>query len=158
MDTVIKEKVLMVTRLGHTRAEATDWFRVALGLYYLAGLMTNETIDFKQVDRDYNRFIYHALGTGHSITSVLQFMSGEKVMPVVESGRFMAAFAERCTEVPTDTIPFLLSLNLGVAKNISGIDVAGPLYDWIERQKLAAQGAAPVPAAEQDGAGNPQGI
>ena len=34
MDTAIKEKVLTVTRLGRTRAEATDWFRVALGLHY----------------------------------------------------------------------------------------------------------------------------
>jgi hypothetical protein len=137
MDSVIKEKVLAVMRDGRTAAESAAWFRVALGLYYLAGLMTPETIDFKKIDRDFNRFIYHALGKGHSITSVLQFMSGERVVPVVESARFLAAFGAHCGEVPVDTIPFLLSLNLGVAKNISGIDIAGPLLDWIERQKPA---------------------
>jgi hypothetical protein len=138
MDPVIKEKVLAVTGLGRTRIESTDWFRVALGLYYLAGLMTEEAIDFKKVDREFNRFIYHSIGKGHSITSVLQFMSGEKVMPVVESARFMAAFVHHCADVPPDTIPFLLELNLGVAKNISGLEVTGPLAEWIERQKGAA--------------------
>lgn len=143
MDSVIKEKVLAVARRGRTAAESTAWFRVTLGLYYLAGLMTPEAIDFKQVDRNFNRFIYHSIGKGHSITSVLQFMSGEKVVAVVESKGFLAAFAEHCVEVPVDTIPFLLSLNLGVAKNISGIDIAGPLLDWIERRKAAAQGGDP---------------
>ena len=139
MDTVIKEKVLAVMREGRTRAESTDWFRVALGLYYLAGLMTKETIDFKAVDRAFNRFIYHTLGPGHSIASVLQYMSGAKVMPVVESERFMAAFGAQCPDIPPESIPFLLSLNLGVAKNISGIDVAGPLHDWIERRQAGAE-------------------
>lgn len=139
MDIAIKDKVLAVTRLGRTRDEATDWFRVSLGLYYLAGLMTNEAIDFKALDREYNRFIYHSLGGGHSIASVLQFMSGVKVLPVVESERFVRAFSECCPEIPLDTIPFLLSLNLGVAKNISRLDVAGPVNDWIERQQAAIQ-------------------
>lgn len=134
MDSDVKQNVLAVTRCGHGAAEATAWFRVALGLHYLAGLMTDEPIDFKLVDRDFNRFIYHSIGKGHSITSVLQFMSGEKVVPVVESPRFMAAFAEHCPQVPLETIPFLLSLNLGVAKNISKVDIGGPLLDWIERQ------------------------
>jgi hypothetical protein len=141
MDNVIKEKVLALTRLGRTREESIDWFRVGLGLYYLAHLMTNSSIDFKEVDKEYNRFIYHIIGGGHSITSVLQFMSGQKVMPVVESKRFMAAFSECCNDVPPETIPFLLSLNLGVAKDISGLEVDGVLHDWIERQ-LAAQAQA----------------
>jgi hypothetical protein len=135
MDSIIKEKVLAVTRRGQSAVESAAYFRVALGLYYLAGLITEATIDFKQVDKGFNRFIYQSIGKGHSITSVLQFMSGEKVVPVLESQRFMAAFAEHCAEVPVDTIPFLLSLNLGVAKKISGIDISGPLLDWIERQK-----------------------
>jgi hypothetical protein len=139
MDTVIKEKVLAVMREGRSRAESTDWFRVALGLVYLAGLMTKETIDFKAVDRAFNRFIYHTLGPGHSIASVLQYMSGAKVMPVIESERFMAAFGAQCPDIPPESIPFLLSLNLGVAKNISGIDVAGPLHDWIERRTAGAE-------------------
>jgi hypothetical protein len=155
MDTVPKEKILAVMREGRTRDEATDWFRVALGLVYLAGLMTKETIDFKQVDRNFNRFIYHTLGKGHSITSVLQYMSGEKVLPVVQSARFMDAFARHCAQVPLDTIPFLLSLNLGVAKNISGIDAAGPLFDWVERQKAAL---AQAQATEQGGQAAAQGI
>jgi hypothetical protein len=134
MDSVVKQHVLAVTRRGHGAAEATDWFRVALGLYYLSGLMTSETIDFKKIDRDFNRFIYQSIGKGHSITSVLQFMSGEKVVPVIDSARFKAAFAEHCPEVPGDTIAFLLSLNLGVAKNISKVDIGGALLDWIERQ------------------------
>jgi hypothetical protein len=147
MDT-IKDKVRAVTRLGRTRDESTDWFRVTLGLYYLASLMTNEAIDFAAVDREYNKFIYQTIGGGHSIASVLQFMSGEKVLPVVESPRFMAAFAEQCPDIPLDTIPFLLSLNLGVAKNISGLDVAGPVNAWIERRQAAIDpGATP----EQNG-------
>jgi hypothetical protein len=150
MDTAIKEKVLAVMRQGRTRAEATDWFRVALGLHYLAGLMTQENIDFKSVDRAFNRFIYHTIGAGHTITSVLQFMSGEKVMPVVASPRFMAAFGEQCPEVPLATVPFLLSLNLGVAKNISGLDIGGALYDWIERQKeIAAAAGSPAHPSHQ---------
>ena len=134
MDSVVKENILAVTRCGHGAAESVAWFRVALGLHYLAALMTPDTIDFKQVDRDFNRFIYQSIGKGHSITSVLQFMSGEKVVPVVDSARFRAAFAEHCPQVPADTIAFLLSLNLGVAKNISKVDIGGALLDWIERQ------------------------
>ena len=137
MDSVIKEKILAVARRGPTVDESTAYFRVALGLYYLKGLMTSDTIDFKKVDRTFNRFIYQAIGKGHSITSVLQFMSGEKVVPVIESARFVAAFAEHCPDVPLATIPFLLELNLGVAKNISKLDIGGPLLDWIERQKPA---------------------
>lgn len=147
----------MVTSQGRTRAESTDWFRVALGLYYLRGLMTTETIDFQKVDRDYNRFIYHTIGGGHSITSVLQYMSGENVLPVVQCPRFMAAFGAHCPDVPPDTIPFLLSLNLGVAKNISGLEVTGPLHDWLEQRK-AGIAAAQQPQAQQDAGGAPQAI
>ncbi|MES2299698.1 MAG: hypothetical protein V4582_21850 [Pseudomonadota bacterium] len=138
MDNVIKESVLAVARRGHTRAESTGFFRVALGLYYLAGLMTDETLDFKRIDSDFNRFIYQGIGKGHSIASVLQFMSGDKVVHVIESKRFLAAFTELCPQVPVELIPFLLSLNLGVAKNISGLGVEGALADWIERQKEAS--------------------
>ncbi|NYE63868.1 hypothetical protein FHW58_005102 [Duganella sp. 1224] len=135
MSPQLKEKILAVMQYGVDREESTGFFRVALGLYYLAGLMTKETLDFKQLDRDFNRFIYQTIGKGHSITSVLQYMSGEKVVPVVESKRFLRAFAEHCTEVPLENIPFLLGLNLGVAKDISRIDVRGPVADYIERQR-----------------------
>jgi hypothetical protein len=141
MDKLIKDKILAVTRQGRTRTEATDWFRVAVGLYYLAGLMTKEAIDFKAVDREYNRFIYHSVGGGHTITSVLQFLSGRKVLPIVQSPRFMAAFGATCTEVPVDSVPFLLELNLGVARGLSKQDVEGALHDWLQQQKaLLASG------------------
>jgi hypothetical protein len=139
MTATVKDKILAVTRQGRTREEATDWFRVAVGLYYLAGLMTRETIDFKRLDGEYNRFIYQSIGSGHTITSILQFMSGKKVLPVLDSGRFMASFAEHFSEVPLDSIPFLVELNLGVAKDISKIDVAGPVHDWLQRRKQGGQ-------------------
>ncbi|NIA56631.1 hypothetical protein HAV22_23690 [Massilia sp. TW-1] len=148
MDTLIKDKILAVTRQGRTRAESTDWFRVAIGLYYLAGLMTTETIDFKTVDREYNRFIYHTIGAGHTITSILQFMSGRRVLSIVQSERFMAAFGASCTEVPPESIPFLLELNLGVAKNISKLEVDGPLHDWLQAQKVAQKTGSGGDAAE----------
>ena len=140
MNKVIQDKLLALMREGRDRLEATDWFRVGLGLHYLAGLMTQEEIDFKTVDRAFNRFIYHTLGKGHSIASVLQYMSGEKVMPTVESARFTEAFRRNCPEVPTESIPFLLELNLGVAKHISGLEPEGPLADWVARQKALAPG------------------
>jgi len=138
MEAATRDRILALTRQGRTRAEATDWFRVAVGLHYLAGLMTKDAIDFKVVDRDYNRFIYHGIGAGHSITSVLQFMSGAQVLPVLESERFMALFAGTCTDVPVESIPFLLELNLGVAKNISKLDVSGPVQDWLAKRKGGA--------------------
>jgi hypothetical protein len=111
--------------------------------------MTEDTIDFKKVDREFNRFIYHTVGTGHTITSILQFMSGRNVLSVLQSPRFMAAFAESCPDVPPDSIPFLLELNLGVAKNISQLAVEGPLHDWLQRHKQdAAPGAEPGPSGE----------
>lgn len=135
MNKLIQDKLLALMREGRDRVESTDWFRVSLGLYYLAALMTEETIDFKKVDREFNRFLYHTLGKGHTITSVLQYMSGAKVMPTVESARFLDAFRRHCPEVPPESIPFLLELNLGVAKNISGLEASGPLADWIARSK-----------------------
>jgi hypothetical protein len=141
MSPQLKEKVLAVMQYGVDRDESTGFFRVALGLYYLAGLMTKETLDFAELDADFNRFIYHAIGRGHSITSILQYMSGEKVVRVVESKRFLKAFAEHCDEVPVENIPFLLGLNLGVAKDISKIDVRGPVADYIERQRQLREAA-----------------
>jgi hypothetical protein len=139
IDDAMQSSILAVTRCGMTSAEASGFFRVALGLHYLVGLMTKKTLDFKQIDREYNHFIYRSIGSGHSITSVLQFMSGEKVLPVLESKRFIDAFAAHCPAVPVDSIAFLLSLNLGVAKSISGIDPVGPVADWIARQQKMEQ-------------------
>ena len=147
MNPATQDKLLLLMREGRSRAESTDWFRVALGLVYLANLMTEEAIDFKQVDRAYNRFIYHTLGPGHTITSVLQFMSGARVVPTVECERFMDAFRRQFPDVPLASIPFLLELNLGVAKNISGIEPEGPVADWIARSKGQASGEAPEPGS-----------
>ncbi|MRX09715.1 hypothetical protein GJ697_17910 [Pseudoduganella sp. FT25W] len=141
MNPQLKEKILAVMQQGVDRDESTGFFRVALGLYYLSGLMTEEKVDFKLLDRDFNRFIYQTIGKGHSITSILQYMSGEKVVPVVESKRFLKAFGDCCTEVPLENIPFLLGLNLGVAKDISKIDVRGPVADYIERQRQLREDA-----------------
>ena len=150
MNPELQEKILAVTRCGVDRHESTGFFRVALGLYYLSGLMTKETLDFKRLDRQFNRFIYHTIGKGHSITSILQYMSGEKVIPVLESRRFLRAFGEYCTEVPVENIPFLLGLNLSVAKDISKIDVRGPVADYIERQRQLRE-AAEEAAAQHPG-------
>ena len=138
MQTHIRDQVLAVARLGRTREESTGFFRVALGLYYLAGLMTKEALDFKRIDGEYNRLIYQSIGKGHSIASVLQFMSGAKVLPVLESPRFMEAFLAHCADIPPDTIPFLLSLNLGVAKGLSGLPTDGPVAGWIARHQPRA--------------------
>ena len=145
MDSDVKHNVLAVTRCARGAEEAIAWFRVALGLHYLTGLMTEEALDFKLIDKDFNRFIYQSIGKGHSITSVLQFMSGEKVVPVVDSPRFIAAFTAQCPQVPPQSIAFLLSLNLGVAKNISKVDIGGALLDWIERQPTPVQDGGPSP-------------
>ena len=151
MNPELQEKILAVTRCGVDRHESTGFFRVALGLYYLSGLMTKETLDFKRLDRQFNRFIYHTIGKGHSITSILQYMSGEKVVPVLESKRFLRAFGEYCTEVPLENIPFLLGLNLSVAKDISKIDVRGPVADYIERQRQLREAAEEAAQAAADG-------
>lgn len=130
-----RDNLVAMMREGRSRIESTDWFRVGLGLVYLAGLMKTEPIDFKALDREYNRFIYHVLGRGHTITSVLQFMSGQKVMPTVQCERFYDAMGRHCPEVPLATIPYLLELNLGVARNLSGLEPGGPLAEWIAREK-----------------------
>ena len=151
MNPATQDKLLLLMREGRSRTESTDWFRVALGLVYLANLMTEEAIDFKQVDRAYNRFIYHTLGPGHTITSVLQFMSGAKVVPTVQCDRFMEAFGRQFPDVPPASIPFLLELNLGVAKNISGLEPEGPVAEWIARSK----GQAPADPASSPEPGSP---
>ena len=75
------------------------------------------------------------LGKGHSITSILQFMSGREVLPILNSELFMTVFSQYCNEVPLDKIPVLLSVNLAVAKQISGLPLDGPVLAWIEQQK-----------------------
>jgi hypothetical protein len=140
LDAALQESILTVTRCGLTTRESTDFFRLALGLCYLATLMTKETLDFKKLDKAFNRFIYRSIGPGHSITSILQWMSGEGVVDVLDSKRFTRALGDYLPHVPVETIPFLLGLNLGVAKDFSGLDVRGPVADWIERQRILREG------------------
>jgi hypothetical protein len=142
LDAAMQEKILAVTRCGLTARESSGFFRTAIGLYYLAGLMTKEQLDFKALDKAFNRFVYRSIGPGHSMTSILQFMSGAKVVQVLESPRFLRAMADYFPEVPLDSIPFLLGLNLGVAKDISKIDARGPVADWLEKQRLLREGEA----------------
>jgi len=150
MDAATQDKLLTLMREGRGRVESTDWFRVGLGLVYLGDLMTQENIDFKVLDRAFNRFIYHTLGPGHTITSVLQFMSGDKVMKTVDEPRFIEAFRRIFPAVPHESIAFLLELNLGVAKNISGLGPEGRLADWIARSKAQAE-SAPASSAPEVG-------
>jgi hypothetical protein len=136
----LQEQILTVTRCGLSTKESTGFFRLTLGLVYLATLMTKETLDFKKLDKEFNRFIYRSIGPGHSITSILQWMSGEGVVEVLDSKRFMRSFGEYMSQIPLESIPFLLGLNLGVAKDFSGLDVRGPVADWIERQRILREG------------------
>ena len=61
-------------------------------------------------------------------------------------GRLSVAAAVRL--VPPESIPFLLELNLGVAKNISKLEVEGPLHDWLQAQKVAQKTGDGGDAAE----------
>lgn len=127
----LQEQVINIAKCGKNRPQAVDFFRVALGLVYLDSIMTERKLDFKKIDRAYNRFIYHQIGAGHSITSILQYMSGAKVLAVLESPLFAQSFSAHCSDIPPDKVPLLLSVNLGVAKDISGLSVDGPVRDWI---------------------------
>ncbi|MFD2271068.1 hypothetical protein ACFS07_07880 [Undibacterium arcticum] len=40
--------------------------------------MVEQELDFKKIDQEFNVFIYRTLGKGHSITSILQYMSSKK--------------------------------------------------------------------------------
>ncbi|WP_338845635.1 hypothetical protein V8J88_18120 [Massilia sp. W12] len=146
MEKILRDKILAVTRRGSTRQQALDFFRVALGLVYLDGIMTDEQLDFKKLDGGVNRFIYQSLGPGHSITSILQFMSGAKVLRTLNSQRFMLAFSQYCNEVPLERIPDLLAVNLAVGKQISQLPQDGPVLEWIRQQK----GAPAPPQAQTD--------
>lgn len=139
LDDAVKEKVLTIMMFGNNRAQSVGYFRVTLGLYYLSKIMVEEELDFKMIDREFNRFIYRTLGGGHSITSVLQYMSSKQVLLVLESAPFISTFLNYFSEVPFRNIPILLSINLSVSKKISGLPSAGPVQDWILRQECIVQ-------------------
>lgn len=141
LDDAVKEKILTIMMFGNNRAQSVGYFRVTLGLYYLSKIMVEETLDFKMIDREFNRFIYRTLGGGHSITSILQYMSSKQVLLVLNSASFVSIFLNYFSEIPFRNIPILLSINLSVSKKISGLPTDGPLQDWILRQDCMAQQA-----------------
>ncbi|NMM26083.1 MAG: hypothetical protein HHJ12_02060 [Glaciimonas sp.] len=141
LDDAIKEKILTIMMFGNNRAQSTGYFRVTLGLYYLSKIMVEEKLDFKMIDQEFNRFIYRTLGGGHSITSILQYMSSQQVLLVLNSASFISTFLNYFSEIPFRNIPILLSINLSVSKKISGLATNGPVQDWILRQECVARQA-----------------
>ena len=142
LDDVVKEKILSVTLFGNSRAQSIAYFRVCIGLFYLSKIMVEEKLDFKKIDREFNVFIYRTIGKGHSITSVLQYMSSEKVLLVLNSESFISTFFIYFSDIPIKNIPILLSINLSVSKKISGITQHGAVMEWILQQQ---GGSALVP-------------
>jgi hypothetical protein len=140
LDATAQQRILTIAQTANNRRQALGYFRVAVGLFYLSEIMVDREIDFDILHKQYNQFISASIGTGHSITSVLQFMSGEKVMAIVHSERFMNAFMDNFG-VPFHHIPLMLLVNLEVSKKISKVGIDGPLHRWILEQqaRIAAQ-------------------
>ncbi len=139
LDDTAKEKILAVMMYANNKAQAIGFFRTALGLYYLSKIMVEDELDFKAIDKSFNRFIFDSIGRGHSITSVLQFLGSKKVLWVLESKSFLPTFLNYFSDIPFSKIQILLSVNLTVSKKISAIPVDGPLKEWLLKQNSAAQ-------------------
>ncbi|MFC3107793.1 hypothetical protein ACFOFO_07430 [Undibacterium arcticum] len=154
LDQAVKEKVHAVMMCANNREQAVGFFRATLGLYYLSKIMVEQELDFKKIDQEFNVFIYRTLGKGHSITSILQYMSSKKVLWVLDAKSFIPTFLNYFPDIPFRNIPLLLSINLSVSKKISGIATAGPVQDWtLEQTRRIAQaesGAAQQPDAPPD--------
>lgn len=138
LDDAAKEKVLAVMMYGNNKAQAVGFFRVALGLYYLSRIMVEDELDFKSIDKDFNRFIFQSIGRGHSITSILQYMSSRKALWVLNSNSFLPIFLNYFSDIPFTKINLLLTINLSVSKKISGLETEGPLQEWLLRQTSIA--------------------
>jgi len=134
LDDYAQQRILAIAKIASNSKQALGYFRLAIGLFYLSQIMVDKEIDFDPLHRQYNQFINNSIGAGHSITSVLQFMSGERVMSVVHSERFMNAFMDNFG-LPFHHIPLMLLVNLEVSKNISKISIEGPLHRWIADQQ-----------------------
>ena len=156
LDDTAQQRILTVAKTANNSKQGLGYFRLAVGLFYLSEIMVDREIDFDALHKQYNRFIGDTIGVGHSITSVLQFMSGEKVMAIVHSERFMHAFMDNFG-VPFHHIPLMLLVNLEVSKKISKVPIDGPLHRWIlqQQQRIAqhqatiAAGAAAAPEASE---------
>lgn len=142
LDDDTKEKILAVTLHGNNKAQSVGFFRAAIGLYYLSKIMVEDELDFKAIDKKFNRFIFDTIGRGHSITSVLQYLGSKKVVWVLDSRSFMTTFMNYFPEIPQSKIQILLSVNLTVSKKISKIPVDGVLRDWLLQQSGAHAQAA----------------
>ena len=101
--------------------------------------MVEDELDFKVIDKKFNRFIFDTIGRGHSITSVLQYLSSKKVLWVLESRSFVQTFLDYFPEISLSKMQILLSVNLSVSKKISALPVEGPLRDWLIRQSSVGQ-------------------
>ena len=134
LDDYAQQRILTIAKTANNSSQALGYFRLAVGLFYLSEIMVDREIDFDSLHRQYNRFISDTIGTGHSITSVLQFMSGEKIMAIIHSERFMNAFMDHFG-IPFHHIPLMLLVNLEVSKKISQIGIDGPLHRWIMEQQ-----------------------
>lgn len=134
LDDYAQQRILTIAKTANNSRQALGYFRLAVGLFYLSEIMVDREIDFDSLHRQYNRFISDTIGTGHSITSVLQFMSGEKIMAIIHSERFMNAFMDHFG-IPFHHIPLMLLVNLEVSKKISQIGIDGPLHRWIMEQQ-----------------------
>lgn len=146
LDKTVKEKILAVMVHGKNRVEATGFFRVTTGLYYLSKIMVEDELDFKAIDAEFNAFIYQAIGKGHSITSVLQYMSSKKVLWILNSNSFISTFLNYFSEIPFKNMLLFLTINLSVSKKISGISPEGPLQEWLLNQEnIRSRSIEPLP-------------
>ena len=74
LDDNVKQKLINICMFGNNREQAIGFFRLAICLYYLSRIMVEDELDFKAIDKNFNRFIFQVIGRGHSITSVLQYI------------------------------------------------------------------------------------
>lgn len=139
LDDAVREKILAVMMYGNNKAQSIGFFRVTVGLYYLSRIMVEDELDFKSIDKNFNRFIFQTIGRGHSITSILQYLSSKKVLWVLNSRSFLPTFLNYFSDIPFSRVIFLLTVNLSVAKKISKLPTEGPLQEWLLQHGAALQ-------------------
>lgn len=134
LDDTVKQKLITICMYGNNKEQSIGFFRTAIGLYYLSRIMVEDQLDFKAIDKNFNRFIFDVIGRGHSITSVLQYLSSKKVLWVLESRSFLNHFLDFFPDIPFSKIILLLTVNLSVSKKISKLPLKGALRDWLLKQ------------------------
>jgi len=137
LDDVAKEKLIAVMMYGNNKAQSMGFFRTAIGLYYLSKIMVEDELDFRAIDKAFNRFIFKVIGRGHSITSILQFLGSKKVLWVLDSKSFVPTFLNYFSDISFSKMQILLTVNLNVSKKISKLSIDGPLKDWLIKQSSA---------------------